>query len=227
VTPITIALVDDHPLFLEGVTSSFARHEDLRVVATGGSAADAISIAHAHHPDILLLDISLPGGGAMEAIARIAASARTKVLILTAADDVATLTMSLQRGASGFIVKGVGVRELVSAVRDVHSGLRYVSPLIAARASLMLANRSSVPRLTRREREIVDLVADGLPNKRIAARLELQEKTVKHHMTEILRKLGAANRTEAALRWRSLTQASTGVIQTEILKDPDEVGADG
>ncbi|MBY3088591.1 response regulator transcription factor [Rhizobium laguerreae] len=199
-TAITIAIVDDHPLFREGVSRSLSEIEDFVVVGEGASADDAATLAASHRPDVLLLDVSMPGGG-IEAISEIVVgSPQTKVLMLTASEDVDPLIASLRRGAAGYVVKGIGSRGLAEAIRTVVGGSRYISPSMRAKLEKTLLDRPAS--LTPRETEVMELVAEGLTNKHIARRLDLQEKTIKHHMTEILLKLGASNRTEAAIRWR-------------------------
>lgn len=203
---ISIAIVDDHPLFREGVSSALSRYDDLIIVAQGESAADALVLAATYRPAILLLDITIPGGGAIEAIRGIiAGSPETKVVMLTASEEIETLASSFRHGASGYVVKGVGLRELAQALRRVANGARYISPLMSSRLAAISAGGPRLQnRLTKRERDIIWLVVEGLINKQIALRLNLQEKTIKHHMTNILKKLGVTNRTEAALRWRTL-----------------------
>ncbi|MBY5485368.1 response regulator transcription factor [Rhizobium leguminosarum bv. viciae] len=197
---ITLAIVDDHPLFREGVSRSLSEIDDFVVVGEGASADDATTLATSHRPDVLLLDVSMPGGG-IDAISDILArSPQTKVLMLTASEDVDSVVAALRRGAAGYIVKGIGSRGLAEAIRTVVGGSRYISPSMRAKVEKTLLDRPAS--LTPRETEVIELVAGGLTNKQIARRLDLQEKTIKHHMTEILSKLGASNRTEAAIRWR-------------------------
>ncbi|AUW46666.1 response regulator [Rhizobium leguminosarum] len=199
-TAITIAIADDPPLFREGVSRSLSDIDDFVVVGEGASADDAAMLAASHRPDVLLLDLSMPGGG-IDAISEILArSPQTKVLMLTASEEVESLVAALRRGAAGYVVKDVGSRGLAEAIRMVAGGSRYISSSMRAKAEKSLLDRPAS--MTRRETEVIELVAEGLSNKHIARRLDLQEKTIKHHMTEILSKLGASNRTEAAVRWR-------------------------
>ncbi|TBZ35045.1 response regulator transcription factor [Rhizobium leguminosarum bv. viciae] len=203
-TAITIAIVDDHPLFREGVSRSLSEIDDFVVVGEGASADDAATLAASHRPDVLVLDVSMPGGG-IDAIPEILArSPQTKVLMLTASEEVDPLIAALRRGAAGYVVKGIGSRGLAEAIRTVVGGSRYISPSMRAKVieTSLFVERTS---LTARELEVIGLVAEGLSNKHIGRRLNLQEKTIKHHMTEILSKLGASNRTEAAIRWRQGT----------------------
>ncbi|RUM25097.1 DNA-binding response regulator [Rhizobium vallis] len=203
-TAITIGVVDDHPLFREGVTRSLSEISNFVVVGEGASSDDAAMIASNNRPDVMLLDVSMPGGG-LSAIGEVLAlSPSTKILMLTVSEEVDTLLGALQRGAMGYVLKGVGSRGLAEAIRTILSGSRYISPTMSAKVmeSSLQGGSSEKNSLTPREREVMDLVAQGLSNKHIGLRLGLQEKTVKHHMTQILSKLGASNRTEAALQWR-------------------------
>ncbi|MBY5351902.1 response regulator [Rhizobium leguminosarum] len=199
-TAITIAIVDDHPLFREGVSRTLSEMEDFVVVGEGASADDAATLAVSQRPDVLLLDVFMPGGG-IEAISEIVVrSPETKVLMLTASEEVDPLLAALRRGAAGYVVKGIGSRGLADAIRTVVGGSRFISTTMRAK----IVEKSLFGRpgsLTPRETEVIELVAEGLSNKHIGRRLNLQEKTIKHHMTEILLKLGASNRTEAAIRW--------------------------
>ncbi|MBO9127407.1 MULTISPECIES: response regulator [unclassified Rhizobium] len=202
-TSITVGIVDDHPLFREGVTRSLSEIKDFLVVGEGATSDDAAMIAADQHPDVMLVDVSMPGGG-LSAIGEILQhSPSTKVLMLTASEEIDTLLGALQRGAMGYVLKGVGSRGLAEAIRTILKGTRYVSPAMSAKVvDVSLDKDPSKNSLTPREREVMDLVGEGLSNKHIGLRLDLQEKTVKHHMTQILTKLGVSNRTEAALRWR-------------------------
>ncbi len=202
-TSITVGIVDDHPLFREGVTRSLSEIKDFLVVGEGATSDDAAMIAADKHPDVMLVDVSMPGGG-LSAIGEILRrSPSTKVLMLTASEEIDTLLAALQRGAMGYVLKGVGSRGLAEAIRTILKGTRYVSPAMSAKVvDVSLDKEPSKNSLTPREREVMDLVGEGLSNKHIGLRLDLQEKTVKHHMTQILTKLGVSNRTEAALRWR-------------------------
>ncbi|MBY5399539.1 response regulator [Rhizobium leguminosarum] len=203
-TSITIGVVDDHPLFREGVTRSLSEISGFIVVGEGASSDDAAMIASDNHPDIMLLDVSMPGGGLSAISDVLARSPTTKVLMLTVSEEVDTLLGALQRGAMGYVLKGVGSRGLAEAIQTVLRGSRYISPTMSAKVmeNSLNGGTSDKSSLTPREREVMDLVAQGLSNKHIGLRLSLQEKTVKHHMTQILSKLGASNRTEAALQWR-------------------------
>lgn len=203
VEAIRIVLVDDHPLWREGVASTLEAEPDLQVVAQGATASEAVDLAQNHLPEVLLLDIALPGGGlsVVETIAKLCPA--TKIVMLTFSEEEAEVLRALQAGARGYVLKGVTGRELKSIIRSVQAGEVYITPLLASGMLLELASRTSHPdplgELTPREREILEGVASGLSNKEIGWRLQLTEKTVKHYMTNVLQKLQLRNRVEAAV----------------------------
>jgi two-component system nitrate/nitrite response regulator NarL len=212
-TEITIAVVDDHPLFREGVAHSLSENQEFTVIGEGGSKDDAVRLASEHTPDVLLLDISMPGGG-LDAIPLILErSPGQKIIMLTVSESSDDLLEALSRGAKGYALKGVGSKALAEIVRLVAAGESYVHPGLSARLLTRAVPASSdqetgLGRLTNREREVLKLVAEGMSNKVIAIKLDLMEKTVKHHMTQILSKLKISNRTEAALAWRDAVDAT-------------------
>jgi len=207
-----IAIVDDHPLFREGVAHILGQQAGIAVVAQGASAAEAIAIAERHLPDVMLLDVSMPGGG-LAAVQHIAAAwPVVRAVMLTVSEQEDDVTAALRAGARAYVLKGVSSRDLIAVVRAVAAGEVYVTPSLATSLLYDLsrgggaggaAGGASVVRpldeLTDREREILERVAEGDSNKEIAVRLQISEKTVKHHMTNILQKLQARNRVEAAL----------------------------
>jgi len=202
---IKIAVIDDHPLFREGVTRSLAEIKGFMIVAEGGSCEDAIRIAETLVPDILLMDISMPGGG-LEALREILERVpEQKVIMLTVSEMSDDVTRALDFGAMGYALKGVGSRMLAEIIRTVSLGQTYVAPTLSARlisTGAKSPKQGRLRRLTIRERGVLEFVAQGLSNKHIAIKLDLHEKTVKHHMTQILAKLEVSNRTEAALALR-------------------------
>jgi two-component system nitrate/nitrite response regulator NarL len=204
-------VIDDHPLFREGV-SRCLRELGFEIVGEGSSRDDALRIAEQRRPDILLLDISMPGGGLSAIQPILERCPGQRIVMLTVSELTDDVTQALKSGAKGYILKGVGYRALAETLRAIASGESYVSPTLSARVVSDLSTRSTpvgrspVADLSEREREILNLVASGLSNKRIAIQLDVHEKTIKHHMTRIMAKLHAANRTEAAVVLRDATR---------------------
>ena len=216
---VRIVIVDDHPLFLEGVAATLKAEPDMEVVGEGGNAADALRLATTLLPDVLLLDVTMPGGGLAAAQAVATACPVTKIVMLTfseAEDDVLT---ALKHGARGYVLKGVTSGELKAHVRAVHAGEVSMTPSLAAGLLFELTTGAArtktgsdagpaagrdlehdpVDDLTRREQQILELVAAGKSNKEVGKTLFITEKTVKHYMSNILQKLQVRNRVEAAL----------------------------
>ncbi|RST84323.1 response regulator transcription factor [Aquibium carbonis] len=203
---IRIAVVDDHPLFREGVMRILREVDGLDVVGEGGSGADAVRLVADVGPDILLMDISMPDGGLETIPAVLAARPGQKIVMLTVSESGDDVTRAMRSGAMGYVLKGIGAKALAEVLVAVAAGERYVSPTLSARLLTAAEGGHDRPdavdplaQLTPRERDVACLVASGLSNKRVALRLDLHEKTVKHHMTRVLAKLNVSNRTEAAL----------------------------
>jgi DNA-binding NarL/FixJ family response regulator len=204
---IRIAVVDDHPLLREGVVGTL-RAAGLDVVGVGASAADAVRIAAEHAPQVMLLDISMPGGGveAARAIAKAHPGIRTIVLTVSERED--DVIAAMEAGARAYILKGVGGPELLATIRAVSRGETYIAPQVAARVLSRMQRRVNggtskakavESELTLREEQIMDQVAKGLTNKEIALKFSLSEKTVKHYMTSVMQKLQVRNRVQAVL----------------------------
>ena len=204
---IHVVIVDDHTLFREGLAGIISGAGDFEVVGQAGTMQEAVQLARDLLPDIILLDIDMPGGG-LEA-ARIVAEELpvTRIVVLTSSEEDDHLIGALKIGARAYVLKGVAARELIRILRAVWAGESYVPPILAA--SLLLEMReahsqqkqstSPLDELTPRERQILEGLAAGLSNKEIGEQLFLSEKTVKHYMTNILQKLQVRNRVEAAL----------------------------
>jgi len=205
---VRIVLVDDHPLLREGVAATLSTEADFAIVGHGENADQAIALARDLMPDLMLMDISMAGGG-LNALAAISqACPVVKVIMLTVSEAEEDVVAALKAGARGYVLKGISGPELVRVVRTVVAGDPYVTPSLAA--SLLGEWRDSgqgppvspaerLSDLTQREREILELVAQGLSNKEVAQRCKLSEKTVKYYMTNILQKLQVRNRVEAAM----------------------------
>jgi two-component system nitrate/nitrite response regulator NarL len=213
--PIKVAVIDDHPLFREGVANTIQRSGAVQVIAEGETADDAIEIAKAKLPDIVLLDVSLPGGGMEAARAIVKACPVVKIVMLTVSESEEHVQQAMAAGVHGYVLKGTSGPELINTLRAVARGEYYVTPTFAAR---ILAHTRRPPKapprddgngdLTKREEQILNRVADGLTNKEIAGALQISEKTVKHYMTNILQKLQVRNRVEAAMEYRKRMQGA-------------------
>jgi len=204
---IRVVIIDDHPMFRDGVVRTLNSETNIEVVGEGGNREEAINLAQNLMPDIILLDISMPGGGieAADVIARTCPV--VKIAMLTASEREDDVMKSLRAGACGYILKGIGGQELVEIVSGLHCGHSYVSPDLAARMLSELkkpslddtADQGLFSDLTHREEQILESISRGLSNKEIGCELGLTEKTVKHYVTNVLQKLQVRNRVEAAL----------------------------
>jgi two-component system, NarL family, nitrate/nitrite response regulator NarL len=207
---IRAVIVDDHPMIRDGVVQALANKPDIAVVGGGSTGPDAVDIARRLLPDIMLLDLKLPGGGfeAMTTICR--QSPAVRIIILTASERDEDLATALKLGARGYLLKGGSAPEIVHAVRTVFRGSSYVTPALAARMLTKLSrraplsNENGTEELTKREAKIIALVAKGMTNKAVADELNLSVKTVKHHMTNVMEKLQVKNRLAAALKVRGM-----------------------
>jgi two-component system, NarL family, nitrate/nitrite response regulator NarL len=199
---IRIVVADDHPLFLDGLVATLSADAELEVVGVALDAAAAVRAVLQHRPDLALLDVAMPGGGLEAARQIAAASPTTRTVILTSSENEDDLMTAMKAGARGYVLKGIAGRELRSILKTVHGGGTYLTPGLAYGALRELSKpraRDPIDDLTKREREVLALVAAGLSNAEIGGRLGLAEKTVKHYMTGILGKLEVASRVEAAL----------------------------
>jgi len=212
--PIRTAVIDDHPLFREGVAKLLARTPGIEIVGDGSTASEAVNIAQQLQPNIILLDLSLPdnGVGAVSTIAREHQGVR--IIILTASESETDVAAMLQLGVHGYLLKGCTGQEIVRAVQRVHAGEFYVTPALAARLLTQMSSpaaskaEENSEELSTREELILAQVSKGLTNKEIARGLNLREKTVKHYMTNIMQKLGVRNRLEAVLMGQKRLRSS-------------------
>ena len=204
---IQILLIDDHPLFREGVAHTLGAEPGFEVVGQGESLEQALRLAGDLMPDVILLDINIPGGGIQAAQAIASTYPATTIVMLTASTEDDDLVAALKAGARAYVLKGVAARDLVRIVRSAHAGEGYVTPALAASLLSEMAE-GGPPRqretdllsaLTEREHQILEQVATGLSNREVGERLHLSEKTIKHYMTNILQKLQVRNRMEAVL----------------------------
>jgi DNA-binding NarL/FixJ family response regulator len=200
---IRTLVADDHPLFRDGVVRSLNSQEDFEVVAEASSGEEAVELATDLVPDLVIMDLAMPGIGGIKATERIAAtSPATAILILTVSEDADDLLEAHKAGARGYVLKGVSADGLLHAARVVSHGEVYVTPTMANRILHEMTREEATDpfdQLSSREAEILELVGAGLTNREIGERLFLAEKTVKHYMTNILQKLHVRSRVEAAL----------------------------
>jgi len=200
---IDIVVVDDHPLFRQGVVNSLEMVPDFKVVGETSSGEEALSLVTKLMPDVVLLDVSMPGWNGIVTAEKITtACPATAIVMLTAADDKDKLLAALKAGARSYVLKGVSAKELADVVRSACAGDVYVSPSIAAEMLVSLTKGKApdpLQELTEREREILGLIGNGLTNREIGDKVFLSEKTIKHYVTNILQKLQVRSRVEAAL----------------------------
>ncbi len=207
-----ILIVDDHPVFRAGLAGLLGTLPDVEITGTAGTAEEALAILQDSAPDIVLMDINLPGASGVEATRGVLAAApATAVLIVSMVDDDDSVYAALAAGARGYILKGASAEEITAALRTIAAGGAVFGAGIASRllaktpAQLpCLTPPSQQDGLTRREREVLDLLADGANNRQIARSLGISLKTVQNHVSRILDKLQAADRTQAALRARGI-----------------------
>jgi len=204
--PIRVLIVDDHAVVREGLRTFLELQDGIQVVGEAADGAQAVERAVALKPDVVLMDLVMPGldgVGAMRALRERAPASR--VIVLTSFLDDERLMPALQSGAAGYLLKDVEPPELARAVRGACAGEAIIDPFVAARLLHRLgedppaADPGTAEQLTRREREVLELIAAGRSNKRIALELGIAEKTVKTHVGHLLAKLGVADRTQAAL----------------------------
>ena len=203
---IRIVLADDHPIYRDGLARSLSDDAGIEVVGEASDGVEAVEVVLRERPDVVLLDISMPRGGGIAALSRIMQmEAPPRVAMLTASEADDDLMQAIKLGAMGYILKGVGASELVDLVHELHAGRSYVSPGLAGRLLVAMRRRDAkaevnpLDDLSKREEDILKLVAQGKSNREVGEALELQEKTVKHYMTSILQKLQVRNRVEAAM----------------------------
>jgi two-component system, NarL family, response regulator LiaR len=202
VTPaIRVLLVDDHPVVRQGLRALLSTQDGIDVVGEAGDGEAAVAAAERLSPDVVLMDVVMPGIDGVEALRRIGGRRpQTRVVMLTSYADERRAMEAVDAGASGFLLKDASPRDVVAAIRAAHRGEAILHPSVAAK---LLAERRRPPAahadLTARELEVLRLIARGLPNKQIAAELHVSEKTVKTHVSAILRKLAVADRTQAAM----------------------------
>jgi NarL family two-component system response regulator LiaR len=198
---IRVLVVDDHAVVREGLRTFLELQDGIEVAGEAADGEEAIELAERLRPDVVLMDLVMPaldGLGAMRALRDRVPNAR--VIVLTSFADDDKLLPALRAGAAGYLLKNAQPQELARAVRAAHAGEALLDPLVAARLVETLGGEQEpLDRLTPREREVLELIGRGLPNKLIARELDVSEKTVKTHVGHVLAKLGVSDRTQAAL----------------------------
>ncbi|MCW3030474.1 MAG: response regulator transcription factor [Solirubrobacterales bacterium] len=197
---IRVVVVDDHELVRAGLVELLSAADDIEVVATAADGDGALATVSEHRPEVVLMDLSMPGVGGIEATRSILADQPgLRVVALTSSSVSSEVLAALDAGAIGYLLKDASPGELRDGIR---AAARGESPLSPKAARAVIAARDvgqDAPELSARERQVLSCVAEGLPNKRIARRLEISEKTVKAHLTSIFQQIGVSDRTQAAL----------------------------
>ena len=201
--PVRVLVVDDHPIVRQGLRSFLSSRDGIEVVGEAADGEAAVEEASRLGPDVVLLDLSMPGGSGLDAIGRIrAGGAGPAVLVFTSFSGDDQVLPAVRAGASGYLLKDVAVADLEAAIRTLHGGGAWLDPSVTPAVMGEVARPrqpSGLDLLTPREREVLALLAEGLTNRQLADRLFVAEKTVKTHVSAILAKLGLADRTQAAL----------------------------
>lgn len=200
-TAIRVLLVDDHQVVRRGLRTFLEIQEDIEVVGEASDGAEGVARAEELSPDVVLMDIKMPGMDGIEALRKLAELANpAKVLVVTSFTEQRTVVPALRAGASGYLYKDVDPGALAGAIRSVHAGhVLLQSEVAGALLSQEPGGQGRGTTLTEREREVLGLIADGRSNREIARALVLSEKTVKTHVSNILMKLDLSDRTQAAL----------------------------
>ena len=206
---ITVLIADDHPVYRDGLASLLEPMADIEVVARAADGIEAVEQARAARPDVVIMDLQMPRLNGIEATRRLLAELpETGVLVITMGEDESTVFTAITAGARGYLLKGADADEVIQAIRTVHGGGVVFGASLARRIARVFATGPSAaapaafPQLSEREREILDLVAAGLSNPDIAARLYLSPKTVRNNVSAILAKLQARDRSAAIIRAR-------------------------
>ena len=212
ISRISIAVIDDHPILRHGLAAVLRNEPRFRLVGEGGNATEALQIAQLHRPDIMILDLNIPGSG-MEALKQIAVEfPEVRCIILTVCDSADTAIAALNAGAQGYVLKGVSGAALKAAIWTVFNNESFVSPEFATK--LLNAAQHKKPdtpiadsRLSFREGQILREVEAGLSNRMVAEKLRISEKTVKYYMSSIMQKYGVNNRVSAVVAYQKVRRS--------------------
>jgi DNA-binding NarL/FixJ family response regulator len=197
---IRVLIADDHGVIRDGLGRLISALPDMELVGTAGDGAEAVDRVHELEPDVVLMDLDMPKVDGIEATRRVLADRPgTAVLVLTSFSDRPRILGALEAGACGYLLKDVASDEVAEGIRAAARGESPLDPRAARTILTARAEPDPLSALSAREREVLGLLLDGLPNKLIARRLEISEKTVKSHLTRIFREIGVSDRTQAAL----------------------------
>lgn len=206
--PLDVVIADDHPVFRDGLRALLATDPAIQIVGEASTGTDVITLVNEVQPDVVLMDLHMPGGDGVAATREIArTSPHVAVLVLTMFDDDDSVFAAMRAGARGYLLKGTNQADVLRAVHLAGSGGAMFGPAVAQRVIEFFARPRpggpvAFPQLTDREHEILDLLAQGHPNPVIAARLRISEKTVRNHVSNIFTKLAVADRAQAIVRAR-------------------------
>ena len=207
--PLRLLIADDHPLFRKGIRALLAARSEFEVVGEAATGSEAVALAEALQPDLVLMDLQMPGGSGISATREITTtSPNIRVLVVTLFEDDDSVFTALRAGARGYVLKDAEEEDIVRAIRAVGSGDAIFSPAVATRVMAFFAASGAsappqvFPELTDREREILGLIAQGRPNAAIAGHLALSPKTVANYVSSVFAKLQVADRAEAIVRAR-------------------------
>ena len=211
---IRILVADDHPVVRDGLVAMLSTQDDFLVVGQASTGSEVITNIEISNPDVVLLDLEMPELDGVEALRKVTAEwPDVKILVFTAFDDDERIVSAVQAGAQGYLLKGSPREEVFDAMRVISQGGSLLQPVVASKLMRHVSSEAQQPtwgRLTARELEVLNLLAQGMTNKEIAAELVITVRTVKFHVSSILRKLDAGNRTEAVR-----TAAERGIIDLQ------------
>jgi DNA-binding NarL/FixJ family response regulator len=204
---ISVLIADDHSLIRQGLKQILELESDIVVIAQASNGSEAIQLAREYKPDVILMDINMPGINGLQAIEQIKDDKiSSRIIVLTIHEDREYLFKTLQMGAEGYVLKDAEPKVLIEAIRNVHSGRSYIQSNMTMelvkefnRVTLHEKEKHDDNNLTSREVEVLELIAEGMINKEIAKQLYISEKTVKNHVSNIFRKLNVSDRTQAAI----------------------------
>jgi two-component system response regulator DegU len=204
---ISVLIADDHSMFRQGLKQILELEEDISIIAQASNGDEAVRVACEKCPDVILMDINMPGMNGLQAIKELKQSDITsRVIVLTIHEDREYLFKTLQMGAEGYVLKDAEPSVLIEAIRNVYGGESYIQPNMTKelvrefnRITMHDKDKQAENKLTAREIEVLDLIAEGMINKEIAKQLYISEKTVKNHVSNIFKKLNVSDRTQAAI----------------------------